>query len=337
MFGLNFIRFDSTRYVIHYQSGSIRREGKGLAFYYFSPTSSIVSVPVNSIDLPFIFHESTQDFQQVSIQGQITYQIDQPFQISKFLNFTVDDRQDYQSDDPHKLSQRVVNEAQSVIAANVRARGLRKLLSQAKELEKILLDGLSQAETIHMLGLKILGVNVLAIKPTPELARALEAEVRESLQQEADQAVYERRNFAVEQERIIKESELNTEIAIEEKQKQISQKRMETQLLQRENERKLLLEKIQTEIEAEEKRRSFLELQSTNSRQKADDKSYAIQSYLNPYKDMDWKSLMALQSQGKGNAYFALAFSELATQASKIGQLNISPDLVASLMGNQPS
>jgi hypothetical protein len=185
-----------------------------------------------------------------------------------------------------------------------------------------------------MLGLKILGVNILAIKPSPELARALEAEVRESLQQEADQAVYERRNFAVEQERMIKESELNTEIAVEEKQKQITQKKMETQLLKRENDRKLLLEKIQTEIEAEEKRQSFLELQSQNVRQKADDKAYSIQAQLEPFTELDWKSLMALQSQGEGNLHFALAFSELAAQASKIGQLNISPDLVASLMGN---
>ena len=63
------------------------------------------------------------------------------------------------------------------------------------------------------------------------MARALEAQTRESLQKEADQAVYERRNFAVEQERIIKESELNTEIAVEEKQKQIVEKKMETDVV----------------------------------------------------------------------------------------------------------
>jgi regulator of protease activity HflC (stomatin/prohibitin superfamily) len=334
MFGINFIRFDATRYVIHYQSGSIRREGKGLAFTYFSPTSSIVSIPISSIDLPFIFRENTQDHQQVTIQGQITYQIDQPQLLAELMDFTVDTDQRYKSEDPQKLSQRVINEAQSVVASSVGSTGLRAMLKQAKPLEEILWAGLQDSEAISMLGLKILGVNILAIKPSPELARALEAEVRESLQQEADQAVYERRNFAVEQERMIKESELNTEIAVEEKQKQITQKKMETQLLKRENDRKLLLEKIQTEIEAEEKRQSFLELQSQNVRQKADDKAYSIQAQLEPFTELDWKSLMALQSQGEGNLHFALAFSELAAQASKIGQLNISPDLVASLMGN---
>ena len=49
----------------------------------------------------------------------------------------------------------------------------------------------------------------------------------EALQQEADEAIYARRKFAVEQERTIKETELNTEVAVEEKQKQIAQKKME--------------------------------------------------------------------------------------------------------------
>ena len=52
------------------------------------------------------------------------------------------------------------------------------------------------------------------------------------------QAIYERRNFAVEQERIIKETELNTEIT-EEKTKQIAEKQMETELVKQENEQKL--------------------------------------------------------------------------------------------------
>ena len=67
------------------------------------------------------------------------------------------------------------------------------------------------------------------------MARALETETRQKLQQQDDEAIYERRNFSVEQERKIKESELNTEIAVEEKQKQIEEKRMETEVQQEEN------------------------------------------------------------------------------------------------------
>ena len=77
-----------------------------------------------------------------------------------------------------------------------------------------------------MLGVEILGLAVLSIRPTPEMARALEAEAREALQRQSDEAIYARRNAAVEQERRIKESELHTEIAVQEKQRQIRETQM---------------------------------------------------------------------------------------------------------------
>jgi hypothetical protein len=57
------------------------------------------------------------------------------------------------------------------------------------------------------------------------------------LQQEADQAIYERRNFAVEQERKIKETELNTELQLRKKTKQITEKKMESEVIKAENDR----------------------------------------------------------------------------------------------------
>ena len=44
---------------------------------------------------------------------------------------------------------------------------------------------------------------------------------REEILKKADEALYERRNASIEQERRVKENELNTEIAIENKKKQI--------------------------------------------------------------------------------------------------------------------
>src|SRR5690554_6993436 len=108
-----------------------------------------------------------------------------------------------------------------------------------------------------MLGIEVLGANILAIQATPEMARALETETRENLQQEADQAIYERRNFAVEQERRIKESELNTEIAVEEKQKQIAEKKMESEIQKTENDRKLREMKLEADIAVENQRKQL--------------------------------------------------------------------------------
>lgn len=333
MLGFKYIRFDSMAYVIRYRNGKRIQEGRGLAFWYFAPRSSIVSIPTASQDLPFIFTESTQDFQTITIQGQITYRVSEPQQLADMLDFTVDANKSYLSDDPEKLAQRIINEAQTATSAFVHNLELKHSLRHLEQIETQIRQGLLDSHAVKMLGIEILGVHVLAVRPTAEMARALEAETREALQQEADQAVYERRNFAVEQERMIRESELNTEIAVEEKQKQISEKRMETAVVQQENERKIRQMEMEAQIGLEKQRREFIELQADNERTNADTKQYALQALLEPYKDLDWKKLMAIQANemDPGN-HIALAFRELAENAAKIESINISPELLNSIL-----
>ncbi len=71
MFGIKYIKFDAMTHVIHFKNGKIIKEGRGLSFFYTSYNSSIVALPMGSNDLLFIFNESTNDFQEVSIQGTI--------------------------------------------------------------------------------------------------------------------------------------------------------------------------------------------------------------------------------------------------------------------------
>jgi len=52
--------------------------GAGLSFFYFQPASSIVSVPLASANIPFVFNEPTADFQTLTVQGQMTYRISDP-------------------------------------------------------------------------------------------------------------------------------------------------------------------------------------------------------------------------------------------------------------------
>ena len=168
------------------------------------------------------------------------------------------------------------------------------------------------------------------------MERALETETRERLQQEADQAIYERRNFAVEQERRIKESELNTEIAVEEKKKQIAEKQMESEIQQAENDRKLREMKVQADISVENQRKQLIEQKTINDRKEADTQGYVLETTLKAYKDLDWKTLMALNNNGDAKFNIALAFRQLAENAGKIGTLNISPDLLETLLEDKP-
>lgn len=332
MFGISYIKFDSMTYVVHYKNGNVAKEGRGLSFFYFAPSSSIAAIPIGSNDLPFIFNETTNDYQSISIQGQVTYKINNPKQLAEVLDFTVDGNGIYKKNDVEKLNQRIINEAQTATSSFIHSLGLKEAMRSAKIIEGKIKDGLQSSQAILMLGIEILSVNILAVKANPEMARALETETRERLQQDADQAIYQRRNFAVEQERKIKETELNTEIAIEEKKKQIDEKKMEGEIQKANNTRKLREMQIQADIAVEDQRQKLIEQKTANDRKEADTQGYIIETTLKPYKEMDWKILTALNNNPDPKFNIALAFRQLAENADKIGNLNISPELLQSIL-----
>jgi hypothetical protein len=322
-------------YVLQFTNGNIKKEGRGLSFFYFAPNSSIVAIPMGSNDLPFIFSESTNDYQSVTIQGQISYKISKPKELADVLDFTVNDYGQYKKNDIEKLNQRIINEAQTATSSYVHGIKLKEAIRSAKAIQERITEGLKSSPAISMLGIEILGANVLAISATPEMARALETDTREKLQQEADQAIYERRKFAVEQERIIKETELNTEIAVEEKQKQIAEKKMESEVQKADNERKLREMKLGADIAVENQRKQFIEQKTTNDKKEAETQGFVIETTLKPYKDIDWKTLTALNNNPDPRFNIALAFRQLAENADKIGNLNISPELLDSLLNDK--
>lgn len=337
MFGIRHIKFDSMTYVLHFKNGRIKREGRGLSFFYFVPNSSIAAIPMGSNDLPFIFSETTNDYQKVTIQGQISYKISNPRTLADILDFTVGDNGQYKKNDIEKLNQRIINEAQTSTASFIHDIKLKDAIRSAKAIEGRILEGLKSSSAIGMLGIEILGANILDILATPEMARALETETREKLQQEADQAIYERRNFAVEQERKIKESELNTEIAVEEKQKQIAEKKMESEVQKSDNNRKLREMNLAADIAVENQRKQFIEQKTVNDKKEAETQGYVTETTLKPYKDIDWKVLTALNNNDDPKFNISLAFRQLAENAGKIGTLNISPELLESILNEKNS
>jgi regulator of protease activity HflC (stomatin/prohibitin superfamily) len=333
MFGLKYIKFDAMDYAIHYQNGLIKREGKTLNFFYFSPISTIVRIPLKSNDLSFVFTETTADFQELIIQGQLTYRIASPAKLAAQLDFTLDDHKMYRTKDPEKLEQRIINEAQTTIAAYVHSLQMTEALSKQSEIEAVLLKGLTDSNVLGLLGVEVQGVNILGVRANPEMSRALEAKTREQLQSEADKAIYDRRNFAVEEERRIRETELNTQIAIEEKNKQIVEKKMQTDVVKSENDRKLREMQIESDINVETKNAKLVDMKTANDKKIADAEEYKLKAVMNVYREIDWKILTALKS-GKQNAAdnIALAFRELAANSSKIENLSITPDLLDRLL-----
>ncbi|HVR40657.1 MAG TPA: SPFH domain-containing protein [Thermoanaerobaculia bacterium] len=311
-----FAKFQPTEYVIHYSAGKVKREGRGLTFFYWQPTSSIVTVSVSSADLPFVFNDVTRDFQTVTIQGQLTYRIGDPRKIAELLDLTVAANGQYLKRDFEKIGQRLINEAHTATTTFVASLTLKEALRSAEALASAIMNGLTQSASVQALGIQPLAVAIVAVSATPEMTRALEAEAREALSQEADMAIYSRRNNAVAEERKIKESELNTEIAVEEKRRQIR----ETQ--------------TQADIAVEEKRRALVDLRAENERKDADTKAYALDTLFKSVATVDWKTLLALSGgAADSKVVMAHAFRELAENAQKIGNLNITPDLLNTLLG----
>src|SRR6267142_434691 len=338
MFGMKFIKVQPTTYLLQYRGGKITREGVGPSFFYYSPTTSLVAVPVASTDTPFIFQETTADCQSVTIQGQVTYRVSEPRRLAALLNYTLSwDGEGYVSEDPDKLPERVIHVINVLARAELQKLPLREAIRASDDLVESVKGGLSVSDEIVSLGLEVLGLSILAIKPTPETARALEAETREKLFREANEAIYARRNSAVEQERAIKENELNTEIAVENKKRQIRETQMEANRAVHEKESLLKKEALEANIGLEDRRKSLVALAAENAKAEADACAYGVSSTMKALSTADAKILQALASTAmKPEKLIAFAFQELSGKADKIGQLNISPDLLRELLAPHP-
>src|SRR5271165_4523492 len=110
MFGIRYIKLQPNTFAFQYRGGKVVREGTGLAFFYYGPSTSLVAVPTGSTDAPFIFQETTADFQTVTMQGQVTYRVGDPKRLAALLNFTLTPiGQGYAAEDPKKLPERVIH------------------------------------------------------------------------------------------------------------------------------------------------------------------------------------------------------------------------------------
>ena len=334
MFGIKFIKIPPTTHLLQYRGGKVVREGAGLSFLYYAPRSSLVAVPLASSDVPFIFQETTADFQSVTLQGQVTYRIGEPRRLASLLNFTLTPNgQAYASDDPEKLPERIIHVVNVLARAELQKLPLREAIRGSDELVRAVTAGLIASPEITSLGLEVLGLSILAVKPTPETARALEAETREQLFRAADEAIYSRRNSAVEQERAIKENELNTEIAVENKKRQIRETQMEAERAVQEKKHIQQKEALEASIGLEERRQNLVAVAAQNSRAEADARAYGVSATMKALGSADSSVLQALAASGmKPEQLIAFAFQELAGRADKIGQLKISPDLLRELM-----
>jgi hypothetical protein len=334
MFGINYYKADSSTFVIQTVGGGVRRKGRGLGFFYNPAFTSISAIPTNVQESPFIFSLQTADFQAVKVQGQITWRLVDPERTAGMLNFNLrKGTSAYVSEDPLKLGDRVVRTVQAIVQDQVGSATLREALALNRQQVGAVRQLLASEKALQVLGIEVMNVVIAAISPSVETARALEAEAREAILQEADDAIYARRKSAVEQERVIKEAELQTQLSVQQKEQEIEESRIRNERAILRGETETERERLQGQIEAENQRQQYVELNAANSKHTADAEAYGIAARLKAYTELPVDNLKALaMAHMQPEQLMAMAFDTLAQNAGRIGELNITPDLLGQLV-----
>lgn len=334
MLGIKYYKADSATYVIKSVNGRIRKKGKGLSFFYNNATTSIAAVPVNAQEAPFVASLQTADFQTVKLQGQITYQVTKPETINEILNFTLNNNGlSYLSEDPMKLSDRIIRIVQTIIQNEIQSRTLRQALKLNQSLVELIGNRLPKIETLQTMGVSVIDTSISAITSMPETAKALEAQAREEILKESDDAIYSRRESAVEQERKIREAELQTTLSVQQKEQEIEESRVANERALLRSQTETEQERLQAEIDAEDQRTRLVTLNVKNRQKEAEAEAYTISTRMRAFKELPVENLKAIAlANMEPEQLIAQAFDSLAQNAGKIGELNISPDLLGQII-----
>jgi regulator of protease activity HflC (stomatin/prohibitin superfamily) len=210
--------------------------------------------------------------------------------------------------------------AQQFASAYLARTPVRDLLTNGQEqVRQDIIGGFESETSLAVLGLEIASVRVSSIKPTPDLEKALETKTREKIQQEADEATFERRALAVEKERAIAENELHNQIALAKREEQlIAQQGL--------NEKRRMTESAEAKRIAAQAEAERAEIQARG-------RSEGIRLVDGARVDGE-RERMAIYRDMPLSVSMGLAARELAGKLHTIEHLNLSPDMLGPSLLN---
>jgi hypothetical protein len=197
------LRGTPTLHVRHLRRGRLVHDGTGLAFF-FRPLSAVLSeVPVDDRELPLLFHARTADFHDLTVQASVTFRVTDPATACARVDFSIDPKTGRWRGTPlEQLAGLLAETAQQQVLGLIAASPMDRLLADGiEQIRDRILRGLTSDTRLAETGIAVIGTRVVALRPEPDVEKALQTPARELLQQEADRATYERRALAVERER----------------------------------------------------------------------------------------------------------------------------------------
>ncbi|MGC0329015.1 regulator of protease activity HflC (stomatin/prohibitin superfamily) [Streptomyces sp. SAI-170] len=225
--GMRHLRGAPTSHIRHHRSGRLVHDGPGLSFWFRPLTAALSEVPVDDRELAMTFHARTSDFQDVAVQATVTFRIADPALAAARLDFSIDPETGVWRGTPLEQLGTLLTETAQQHALDVLARTplSSALVDGVAAVRERVAAGLAAEPRLPATGIEIVAVRVMAVRPEPEVERALRTPAREQIQQEADRATYERRAVAVERERTIAENELASKIELARREEQLVDQR----------------------------------------------------------------------------------------------------------------
>jgi regulator of protease activity HflC (stomatin/prohibitin superfamily) len=325
------LRSAPTSWVSHTSGNRLRRRGTGLSFWYRPLTAVLSEVPVDDRELPLLFHARTEDFADVTVQATVTYRFSDPAAAATRLDFSIDPYRGRWQGQPLDQVATLLAELAQQPALDLLARLplAAALTTGVAAIREGVAAALAADPRLTETGVTVVSARVVALRPEPDLERALQTPTREQVQREADRATYARRADAVQQERAIAENELQSKIELARREQQLVEQRgantrrgaeldAESQLVAATGQAERARMAAAAEADAT---RSRDQARAVGARVVGLAEAEAEAARLAAYRDLPPAVLQAL------------ALKELAGQLPQIGEVTVTPDLLSKLVG----
>jgi regulator of protease activity HflC (stomatin/prohibitin superfamily) len=303
------LRADASNHIIRYRKGRIRQSGRGLVFWFRPETASIAELPMDDREMALFVKGRSQDFQTVAVQGTLTWHVADPELLASRVDFSIGLATGvYQAEPIQRIETRLAGLVNQAALQYLAQAPVRALLDAGPEpLRRGLEAALASDPALSDIGLSVVAIRLTNLAPSSELERALQTPTFEALQQKADEATFERRALAVDKERAIAENELANKTELARREKLLIAEESENAR----NRATGVAEAQQVEAAAEAERIRTVE----GAKAEAEQERIAI------YRDLPPAVLLGLAAR------------ELAGKLNTIEHLNVTPDLLASIVG----
>lgn len=302
------LRSDAGVHVMRFRNGRAVKSGRGLSFWFLPQRASIAELPMDDRDTVLFFKGRSKDFQAVTVQGTLTWRVADPDVLGTRVDFSIDLKSGRHTAKPvEQIDSLLTGISQQLATQYFAQTEVQGLLDAGIEPLRARLEAGLGGERLAAMGVAIVAIRLAAIAPSAELERALQTPTFEGLQQKADQAVFERRALAVEKERAIAENELHNK----------------TELARRESE--LIGQEAANARRRAEGAREAEQIA-------ADGEASRLRSVEQARADME-QARFANYRDLPSQVVLGMAARELAGKLTKIDHINITPDLLATLLG----